>query len=83
MPARQLTVRSEKARDLAHALSRRERRPIRAIVEDALAEYARRQSAETAPAFLRRMRAVGAADDDAISRVEAAVEEHRGRDPWS
>ena len=43
MPAApQLSVRSERARDLAHQLSRAENRPIHAIVEDALVAYAAR-----------------------------------------
>jgi hypothetical protein len=84
MTAPQLSVRSARARDLAHELSRRERRPIHAIVEDALMEYARRHPNESAAAFLRRMRAIGAEDEaaaadmqGAIAEVEAALEEHR------
>ena len=77
MAAPQLSVRSKKARDLAHELSRRERRPIHAIVEDALMVYARRHPSESAAAFLRRMRNIGAADDEAIGEVEEALESHR------
>jgi hypothetical protein len=84
MNAPQLSVRSAKARDLAHQLSRRERRPIHAIVEDALVEYARRHPNESAAAFLRRMRAIGTEDaaatadmEGAIAQIEAALEEHR------
>jgi hypothetical protein len=44
MAARQLSVRSDRACDLAHSLSRAENRPIHAIVEDALAAYAARSS---------------------------------------
>lgn len=65
------------ARDLAHELSRREGRPIHAIVEEALNDYARRPPRESAAAFLKRMRAIAPSDDDAIAEVEAAIEEHR------
>ena len=77
MTAPQLSVRSKRARDLAHQLSRREGRPIHAIVEEALAEYARRHPRESAAAFLKRMRAAAPGDDAAIADVEAAIEEHR------
>ncbi|TMJ17910.1 MAG: plasmid stabilization protein [Alphaproteobacteria bacterium] len=77
MTAPQLSVRSAKARDLAHELSRRERRPIHAIVEDALTDYARRHPKESAASFLRRSRALSAGDDDGVREVEAAIEEHR------
>jgi hypothetical protein len=84
MNAPQLSVRSKKARNLAHELSRREGRPIHAIVEEALTDYARRHPRESAAAFLKRMRAIGAEDDSAaaqvegaIAELEAALEEHR------
>ena len=78
MTAPQLSVRSKRARDLAHALSRREGRPIHAIVEEALRDYARRHPGESAAAFLKRMRKSGSADDAALGEVEAAMDEHRG-----
>jgi hypothetical protein len=77
MTAPQLSVRSKRARDLAHQLSRREGRPIHAIVEEALTEYARRHPSETAAAFLKRMRNASPSDDLAVSELEAASEEHR------
>ena len=77
MTAPQLSVRSAKARDLAHALSRRERRPIHAIVEDALTDYARRHPSESAAAFLKRMRALAPSDDEAIAEMEVSIEAHR------
>jgi hypothetical protein len=77
MTAPQLSVRSAKARDLAHELSRRERRPIHAIVEDALSDYAQRHPKESAAAFLRRSRALAADGDEAMREVEEAIEEHR------
>lgn len=76
--APQLSVRSKKARDMAHELSRREGRPIHAIVEEALSDYARRHPPESAAAFLQRLRA-NAADDETIAQVEAAIEENRRR----
>lgn len=77
MTAPQLSVRSKRARDLAHALSRREGRPIHAIVEEALTEYARRHPTESAAAFLKRMRKAGSVDDAAIVEAQAAIDEHR------
>ena len=77
MTAPQLSVRSAKARDLAHELSRRERRPIHAIVEDALVDYARRHPKESAAGFLRRMRGIGEADNEAVAEMEGAIEAHR------
>jgi hypothetical protein len=76
MTAPQLSVRSKRARDLAHELSRREGRPIHAIVEEALSDYARRHPKESAAGFLKRMRAM-AAGDAAIEEMEAAIAEHR------
>jgi hypothetical protein len=77
MTAPQLSVRSKRARDLAHALSRREGRPIHAIVEEALSDYARRHPHESAANFLKRMRAASPSDDQAVAEVEAAIDEHR------
>jgi hypothetical protein len=77
MTAPQLSVRSKKARDLAHDLSRREGRPIHAIVEEALTDYARRHPRESAAAFLKRMRALAPPDDEAIAEIESAIAEHR------
>jgi len=77
MTAPQLSVRSKRARDLAHALSRREGRPIHAIVEEALSDYARRHPMESAATFLKRMRKAAPIDDAAIAEAEAAMEEHR------
>jgi hypothetical protein len=75
MTAPQLSVRSAKARDLAHQLARKERRPIHAIVEDALVDYARRHPLESAAAFLRRMRSLGEPDD--ATDLDAVMDEHR------
>jgi hypothetical protein len=79
MTAPQLSVRSAKARDLAHELSAREKRPIHAIVEDALVEYAKRYPKESTEAFLRRLGAIGRlgrpADD--LADLEAFIDENR------
>ena len=77
MNAPQLSVRSKRARDLAHALSRREGRPIHAIVEEALTQYASRHPQESAATFLKRMRKLAPADDAAVAEVEAALREHK------
>lgn len=77
MTAPQLSVRSKKARDLAHELSRREGRPIHAIVEEALTDYARRHPDESAAAFLKRMRKAAPGDDAAIVEAEAAIDANR------
>ncbi len=79
MTSPQLSVRSARARDLAHELSRREKRPIHAIVEDALTAYANRQPVESAEAFLKRTRAIGAGivTDNDMLEVEAFIESNR------
>ncbi|WP_198350885.1 hypothetical protein [Flavisphingomonas formosensis] len=73
MTAPQLSVRSARARDLAHRLSRLERRPIHAIVEDALTEYAKRHPEPSASAFLKRLRVLAVEDVD----LEALIEDNR------
>ncbi|MGL5115292.1 MAG: plasmid stabilization protein [Beijerinckiaceae bacterium] len=45
MPEPQLSVRSARARDLAHMLAKRERRTIAQVVELALEKYARSEPA--------------------------------------
>lgn len=83
MNAPQLSVRSARARDLAHELSRRERRPIHAIVEDALLEYARKHpQPESAAAFLRRVRSLSDSEDggELDAAIEANRKPHRGID---
>ena len=77
MPAPQLSVRSARARDLAHELSRREGRPIHAIVEDALNAYARAAPRETEAEFLTRVRAIDGLDNEAFDELNAAIEANR------
>lgn len=50
----QLSVRSAKAKELAHRLSRKERRSIAAIVERALEEYEQRHGDQDDPAAFYR-----------------------------
>jgi hypothetical protein len=70
MASPQLSVRSARARDLAHELSRKENRPIHAIVEDALNAYARAAPRETTEEFLKRVRAIGPVDGEALSAAD-------------
>lgn len=70
----QLSVRSAKARDLAHRLARRERRSIADIVERALEAYESRQAGrEPAAAFYDRLTDKFGTDID----LEAVVREGR------
>jgi hypothetical protein len=78
MAAPQLSVRSAKVRDLAHELSAREKRPIHAIVEDALVAYANRQPKETAEAFLKRLRLNAVEDLDLDALIAENRKPHEG-----
>jgi len=74
----QLSVRSAKARDLAHRLARREKRSIADIVERALEAYEVREAGrEPAAAFYARLSANSGTDID----LEAAIRESRRPDP--
>ncbi len=79
MTAPQLSVRSAKARDLAHELSAKEKRPIHAIVEDALVAYANRHPKQSPAAFLKRVQSIGAGTDidSAIAEMEASIKQNR------
>ena len=75
----QLSVRSAKARDLAHRLARRDRRSIADVVERALEAYEIREvGRETAAAFYRRLAARH--EDDDVD-LEALIRESRRIDP--
>ena len=75
----QLSVRSAKARDLAHRLASREKRTVAEIVERALQAYeARETGREAAADFLARM--VASADDDDID-LEAIIQDGRRPNP--
>lgn len=70
----QLSVRSAKARDLAHRLARREKRSIADIVERALEAYEVREAGrEPAAAFYARLSTTYGTDID----LEAVIREER------
>lgn len=70
----QLSVRSSKARDLAHRLARRENRSIADVVERALESYEVREAGrEPAAAFYARLGAQCGTDID----FEAVIRENR------
>lgn len=70
----ELSVRSSKARDLAHRLARRENRTIADVVERALESYEVREAGrEPASAFYTRLTAQSGADID----LEAIIRESR------
>jgi hypothetical protein len=82
MPAPQLSVRSARARDLAHALAKRERRTVAQVVEMALEEYARTaphaESKESWRAFLKELQDLPRAPDEPdIDLAEVAREGRR------
>ena len=70
----QLSVRSAKARDLAHRLARRERRSVADVVERALEAYEVREAGrEPAQAFYARLSSEYGTDLD----LEALIHESR------
>ncbi len=70
----QLSVRSAKARDLAHRLARRQKRSIADVVERALEAYEIREAGrEPASSFYARLSATYGADID----LEAVIREER------
>ncbi len=75
----QLSVRSARARDLAHRLARRERRSIADIVERALEAYAAREAGREPPAaFYERVAATCGTDIDLEAVIRAARRVHAG-----
>jgi hypothetical protein len=75
----QLSIRSAKARDLAHRLARREKRSIADIVERALESYEIRQTGrEPASAFYTRLSATYGADVDLEAAIKALRTAHAG-----
>ncbi|MEO9339648.1 type II toxin-antitoxin system VapB family antitoxin [Mesorhizobium sp. SB112] len=74
----QLSVRSARARDLAHRLARRENRSIADIVERALESYEIREAGrEPALAFYKRLCTQSGTDID----LEAVIRENRAPHP--
>lgn len=81
MPEPQLSVRSARARDLAHRLARRENRSIADIVERALTCYeARETGREPAEAFYARLAADGVEGLDLEAEIRGHRRPHRGPD---
>lgn len=82
MAAPQLSVRSARARDLAHRLAAAERRTVVQVVEQALELYARigapENSYELAADFYARLARDASADIDIDSVIRAAREPHEG-----
>lgn len=77
----QLSVRSAKARDLAHRLARREKRSIADIVERALEAYEIREAGrEPAPAFYARLSSKYGVDIDLESMIRQARRVNEGPD---
>jgi hypothetical protein len=77
----QLSVRSAKARDLAHRLARRERRSIADIVERALEAYEVREAGrEPAAAFYARLSGAYGSDIDLEAVIRASRGSHSGPD---
>lgn len=77
----QLSVRSAKARALAHRLARQERRSVAAVVERALEAYeAGRSGKETARAFFGRLSRRYGAEVDLERELRAHRRPHRGLD---
>jgi len=75
----QLSVRSARARDLAHRLARRENRTVADIVERALEAYEVREAGrEPAVDFYARLTAVHGTDIDLEAIIRAARRAHKG-----
>lgn len=75
----QLSVRSARARDLAHRLARRENRTIADIVERALEAYEDRQAGrEPAEDFYKRISRETALDFDLAADLRHAHGDHKG-----
>jgi hypothetical protein len=75
----QLSVRSAKARELAHRLARRENRSIADVVERALEAYeAREAGREPASAFYARPAASSGADIDLEKIIFEGRQVHTG-----
>jgi hypothetical protein len=81
MPEPQLSVRSGRARDLAHRLARRENRSIADIVERALESYEVREAGrEPAAAFYARLTDQFGTDLDLEAVIRDGRRPHRGAD---
>jgi hypothetical protein len=77
----QLSVRSAKARNLAHRLARREKRSIADIVERALEAYEVREAGrEPAASFYARLSATSGTDVDLEAVIRKARRVNTGPD---
>lgn len=77
----QLSVRSAKARELAHRLARRERRSIADIVERALENYEVREAEqEPASKFFARLSRDYGTDIDLAAVIDERKQPHKGPD---
>jgi hypothetical protein len=77
----QLSVRSARARDIAHKLARRENRSIADIVERALEAYEIREAGrEPASAFYARLSTNSGTDIDLDSVIRKDRQAHKGVD---
>lgn len=72
----QLSVRSAKARDLAHRLARTEGRTIASVVERALEAYAHRHT-ESAETFYRRIAGLDDPDQSGPDLADVIAENRR------
>ena len=77
----QLSVRSAKARELAHRLARTEGRTVASVVERALEAYALRHT-ESAESFFQRLAQldVGQSKPDLADLIEENRQPHAGLD---
>lgn len=79
MPEPQLSVRSARARELAHSLAKRERRTVAEVVERALEEYASHQTGRAPAAeFYRELNRQYATDVDLEELIQASRNTHAG-----
>ena len=77
----QLSVRSARARELAHKLAKRERRTVAQVVERALEEYAAQQTGRLpASQFYRELNRRYASDIDLESVIRENRKPHDGID---
>lgn len=77
----QLSVRSAKARDLAHRLARRENRTIADVVERALESYEVKETGrEPASAFYARLSETSSVDLDLEEIIRQGRQAHDGPD---
>lgn len=77
MPNPQLSVRSARAREIAHRLAKRERRSVAKVVENALERYEAQSNREPAAQFYRRLSEELGTDLD----LDALLEDHRKPHP--